>query len=303
MKRFFVSLLALIMAASMCSGLDEPVYAEECKPAAEDLEFSTYRNVSFGGRLKAYTEGESQLSFEISREPDKGTVRLEEDGRFVYTPKENKRGRDSFRYRALDSEGRVSDEATVKIKIEKQKKALTYADMKGSGDEYTAVRLSELGIFTGEQIGGKYCFKPLQSISRGEFISMCMLLTDEKPFSGVISTGYKDDNDIPKWMKPYAATAAMCGVDRGIISEDGSVFAPEKELSITEAAAILDRVLNVKEATALSSVGDIDGNSVYACINLNFTGTPAHEENGGEGLTRAEAAKMLLKVYDIKENR
>ena len=74
------------------------------------------------------------VSFEISTEPVKGSIELGEDGSFVYTPRENKRGRDYFGYRATDSESNVSQEATVIIRIEKQKKDVVYSDMIGCAD-------------------------------------------------------------------------------------------------------------------------------------------------------------------------
>ena len=47
------------------------------------------------------------------------TISLNEDGSFVYTPRENKKGRDYFGYKAIDPEGNVSQEATVIIRIQK----------------------------------------------------------------------------------------------------------------------------------------------------------------------------------------
>ena len=56
---------------------------------------------------------------------------MPEDGssEFVYTPYENKTGKDSFTYVAVDAVGNSSDPATVKIKIEKPNTKVTYADM------------------------------------------------------------------------------------------------------------------------------------------------------------------------------
>ena len=52
---------------------------------------------------------------------------MPEDGssEFVYTPYENKTGKDSFTYVAVDAVGNSSDPATVKIKIEKPNTKVT----------------------------------------------------------------------------------------------------------------------------------------------------------------------------------
>ena len=72
---------------------------------------------------------------------------MPEDGssEFVYTPYENKTGKDSFTYVAVDAVGNSSDPATVKIKIEKPNTKVTYADMDGDPAHKAAIRLAEEG--------------------------------------------------------------------------------------------------------------------------------------------------------------
>ena len=71
--------------------------------------------------------------------------------------------------------------------------------MAGSGEYLDAVTLAENGIFTGEKVGSVWLFEPERQVTRGEFISMCMELADAKLLSGVVSTGFLDDSDIPGW--------------------------------------------------------------------------------------------------------
>ena len=154
-------MIALLISAATLFGPAFCAYAEGSAPVAENLELRTYRNVSVGGRLSAFDPDDDELRFEISTEPIKGSIELEENGIFVYTPKDNKGGRDYFGYRAVDSEGNQSQEATVIIRIEKQKKAVCYSDLQGSGYEYPAIALSENGIFTG----------PIRKRKHGEYES------------------------------------------------------------------------------------------------------------------------------------
>lgn len=304
MKRVLISIMSMTLAIFMFAGLSEHVYAEGTAPVAENLELKTYRNVSVGGNLSAYDPDGDTVSFEITTEPVKGSIALEEDGSFVYTPRENKRGRDYFGYKAVDSQGNYSQEATVIIKIEKQKKDVFYADMQGSPQEYAAVALSENGLFTGEQIGESYCFYPDKTVSRGEFLSMCMILSDEPVFTGVMSTGYTDDGDIPGWMKGYVVTAAMCGIESGYKSEAGSYFDSSAPISKAEASQMLDKALNITPVSYISLNSELDTELAQACANLSACGLIKNSSLiTDEVLSRSEAAQMLCSALELKSRR
>lgn len=299
MRRMLISLAALFMALLMFAGIGQPVYAEGSAPVAENLELKTYRNVSVGGQLSAFDPDGGAISFEISTQPVKGDIELCDDGSFVYTPRENKKGRDYFGYKALDEEGNYSQEATVIIKIEKQKKAVFYPELHGTADEYAATALSEADIFTGEQVCGVYSFDAEREVKRGEFLSMCMALSGEPIVSSVMSTKYNDDSSIPAWMKPYIATATLMGIEP---MSGGASFVPEELISRREAAVMLDRVLELSPVSYMSFEEGIDSELAQACANLSACGVldgTATEET----LTRREAARMLVKAMDIVENR
>ena len=302
MKRILISIMAITLVFFMFAGLAEPVFAEGAAPVAENLELKTFRNVSVGGCLSAYDPDGGAVTFEISTEPVKGSIKLDEDGSFVYTPRENKRGRDYFGYKAIDNDGNCSQEATVIIKIEKQKKDVMYSDMTGRADEYAAVILSENDIFTGEQIGGEYCFFPDRIVTRGEFLSMCMLLSDEPVFSGVVSTGYTDDASIPAWMKGYVATAAMCGIDKGYTAEAGRVFDAAAPISVMEAASMLDKALNITQVSYMPLSAELDADAAQACANLSACGVMT-EGDTADMLSRAQVAKMLASAIGILDIR
>ena len=303
MKRIVVMLIVMLMAFSFFAGSNETASAESNAPIAENMEFLTYRNISFGGRLDAHAPSGEKLKFFICTEPVKGRIELEENGHFVYTPDENKKGRDYFGYKAMDESGRCSQEATVIIKIQKQKQAFSYCDMSGKAAEYAAVRLNELGIFTGERLCGQYVFDPEREVSRGEFISMCMYLCDSDPLSAALSTGYSDDADIPDWLKPYAVTAVMSGADTGLPAEDGRYFAGTASLSYEQAALILDNILNTSIADYLEAPEKVDAAAAQACMNLSACGLVYDSAAEYANLSREEAALMLLTAWQIKENR
>ena len=241
MRKHKISLLCAALCALMLVTAAVPALAEGAEaasgtPVAENLELETYRNVSVGGRLSAVDPEGGALTYEITTEPGKGTVELTKDGRFVYTPDKDRRGRDYFGYKATDSDGNSSQEATVIIRISKQKTQTTYSDMAGDGAAYAATLLAEEGIFTGEKLGGQWVFSPDRSVTRGEFLSMCLELCGTKLLSGVASTGFTDDADIPPYQKPYVATALMDGVISGYSGTSGAAFEPNEPISRADGA-------------------------------------------------------------------
>ena len=303
MKRFLISLMALSLILLTGAGLAAPVYAEGMAPVAENLELRTYKNVSVSGMLSAYDPDGDIAGYEISTDPVKGYVELSQDGSFSYTPGEDKKGKDYFGYKAVDKEGNYSQEATVIISIQKQRKQVSYGDMEGLAGEYYAIALSENGIFTGEQICGEYCFYPDKAVTRGEFISMCMKVAGEPVVSGAISTGYGDDESIPVWMKPYAVTAAMCGIDGGRSRGEERVFDPASPISRREAAVILNKTLGLNDVSYLELDASMEPEAAQACANLSASGIIHEGVLIQDSLDRIEAAELLIKALELVNGR
>ena len=119
MKNASSLFFSLFLVSALFISAAEPAYAEGQPPFAESFELSTPMNTPYEGKLSASDEDSEELLFAITTQPVKGDIALNEDGRFVYTPRENKKGRDYFGYKAIDPEGNVSQEATVIIRIQK----------------------------------------------------------------------------------------------------------------------------------------------------------------------------------------
>ena len=304
MRKHRMSLLCAVMAAALLMAAAVPALAEgesaAGAPVAENLELNTYRNVSVGGRLSAVDPEGDTVTFEISTEPGKGTVELTKDGRFVYTPDKDRRGRDYFGYRAVDSEGNASQEATVIIRISKQKTQTFYSDMAGDRAAYAATLLAEEGIFTGEKLGSQWVFYPQRGVTRGEFLSMCLELCGTRLLSGVASTGFTDDGEIPLWQKPYVATALMDGVISGYSGDSGAAFEPNEPISRVEAAVMLDSALDLTDAEAASA--NAPQWAAQAVANTSSCGILDGALYSAE-LTRADAAEMLAAAIAVREAR
>lgn len=143
-------------------------------PVAENLELTTYRETSVGGRMAAVDPDGESVRFLVTTQPSKGTLEASEDGRFVYTPSEGKRGRDYFGYKAVDASGNLSQEATVILHIKKRPACVEYADTAGLPWDYAACVLASEGVFTGSCVAGHYLFEPDRTVSQGEFLTLCM---------------------------------------------------------------------------------------------------------------------------------
>ena len=290
------------VSAEAQSGAADPSAANTA-PVAENQQIKTYRGVSVGGQLTAKDPEGDPLTFEIATAPMKGSVQLSQDGYFVYTPKEGKKGKDYFGFRAIDSAGNVSQEGTVIIKLVKQKSKVTYSDLTGEGCEYAAIALTENGVFTGESVGSDYVFNPDEQVTRGEFLSMCMTAADKDVLRGVSSTGFQDDSSIGAWLKPYVATALMHGYIQGDSTATGATYSPDEPVTIREACVTLNAVLGVTDVvSAAAYVGEANSGEGWAQAVANLTACgvmPRSWEDVETVLTRAGAAELLANAIGL----
>ena len=217
-------------------------------PVCEDGTLETYKNIANSGTLCAQDKEDTKLTYQLVKEPKRGTVELHDDGSFTYTPGKNKVGKDSFVFTATDPAGNVSNEACVKIRILKPADKATYQDMSGDKDAFAAMWLKDQGLYTGRIIAGNLCFEPDDAVSRGEFLIACMKLAGLEQADGAISTGFADELETPAWQQPYLAAAYQSGMISGTPTEEGLVFRPEDTLSRAEAAVMLQKLLRVLDA-------------------------------------------------------
>ena len=281
-------------------------------PIAENLELCTYKNVAITARFAATDPEGDLLTFQLVDKPARGSVTMPEDGsnEFVYTPYENKTGKDSFTYVAVDAVGNTSAPATVKIKIEKASTKVTYADMDGMPACKAAIRLAEEGIFVGECMGGEYFFNPDTPVSRSEFLTMTMKAAGLDALEAVTTTRFADDDAIPTWAKGYAASALKAGVVQGAADEAGRiVFNAENTITRAEATVLLDRALQVSDVSeAMAAVDELaPAWAVQSAANLESCGVLTTSSTGTLGLndqlTRAEAAEMILGALEVLDAR
>lgn len=297
-------LLSTLSAALLFSVCVLPANAKDGAPIPQNMELETYRGISIEGRLLATDpEGDPIVSYQLATPPVKGEVTVNADGTFLYTPKENKRGKDYFGYTATDDKGNTSQEGTVIISLKKQKTEITYSDMTQNGHHYDALRLAENEIFVGEQIGGQYIFSPHTMISRGEFLSMCMALSDSTILSGVTDTGFSDDSSIPSWQKSYISTALLNGGIRAISETGSTAFDASSPITCAQAAVMVDNIFQVSKVSAANLAQNAPDWAAQSVSNLIACNILPSDCDTAQYLNREMTADMLSAVMDILENR
>lgn len=281
-------------------------------PIARNMDLSTYKNVAITGYFDAVDSEGDTLTFQLMDTPARGAVTLAEDGsaKFVYTPYENKTGKDSFTYVAIDSAGNTSSEAKVTIQINKPDTKVTYADMEGDPAHKASIRLAEEGIFVGSYLNGEYFFDPDRPVTRAEFLTMAMATVGMAPLEDVTTTGFTDDAAIPTWAKGAVSAAVMAGVIQGSRDDSGApVFDASENITQGEATVMLDQLLNLSDVPleVFSAQGSDAHWAGQAAANLAASGVIRVEETNSAalstGLDRAQAAMLLDGALDVLSQR
>lgn len=278
---------------------------ENGAPVARDLELTTYKNVAVTERFDGVDPEGDLLTYHIIKKPARGAVTVQEDGTFVYTPYENKTGKDSFTYVAVDAVGNSSDPATVKVRIEKPDTKVNYADMDGHPAQKAAIRLAEEGIFTGVCMDGCYFFQPDEPVTRSQFVAMVMDTAGLEALEDVERTGFADDGAIETWAKPYVASALKSGLIQGSLDAAGQVvFRGEGTVTTAEAAVLLDRALQVTDVDAQTfAAADTPAWAAQSAANLSTCGVLESNTGLGTELTRGEAAQLLCAALELLDSR
>lgn len=309
-QRVLRRLLLPVLAAGMLTAAFAAQTGGADAPIAQNQSFETCKNVAYYGTLTATDPQGDAVTFQLVEKPARGKVELGEDGSFVYTPYEDKTGKDSFQFVAVDGAGNTSKAAKVTLRIRKPKTKVNYADMEGQESWNAAITLAEAGVMVGEKIGDSYYFHPGETVSRQEFVTMAMAALGVEPIAQTLSTGFADDDSIPTWGKGYVSAALQCGYVRGTTDEAGRViFAPEDGVSRGEAAVILNRMLDITDVAVTTFYPDTvetDAWCFQAAVNLETAGvmdTVSGALELEETLNRGECAKLLVGAMAVAESR
>ena len=168
---------------------------------------------------------------------------------------------------------------------------------------YDVDRAVTLGIFNGT---GTYRFDPNMGLTRAMFVTTLYRLLQSKGVQ--ITSGAQRFSDVPsgQWYSAASAWAATNGIILGY--EDGS-FRPDRTITREEMCVILDRVLTLlgektngtpRHFSDESMISDWAKKSVdrlSACGIMK--GQNGNRFAPRDVSTRAEAATVLLRLYDL----
>ena len=270
---------------------------EDKAPVAEDFAAETYKNLPLAGKLKVSDPEEQPMTYTVTRQPRRGTVTVQPDGSFTYTPKKNKVGVDSFVFTATDPAGNVSREATVTVTILKPKDSAQYTDTAGRDCRFAAEWMKNTGIFVGESLGDSPCFSPDKGVTRGEFVTMLVKALDIPTDEEIRFTGYTDQ--IPTWLEPYLAAAVRSGLTADL--PDRETFGADELITGAEAAVMVQAALDLaipmpdSNAEALSREELLDL-PVWASVALATMEEHGMTLSATEVLTREDTALLLYQA-------
>ncbi len=277
---------------------------ENTSPVAENKErLDTYKNIAVFSEMSARDMENGSLSFEITKYPDKGILTLLGNCKYSYTPIKNYIGSDSFSYTAIDPYGGKSNECTVKIDISRSKNGTVFTDLIAKPCHYDAIRLSDLGIVFGKEVGDNLIFDKDSGISGAELITSMLMAAGIEPKSTGDGITVGSDLLVSASYRPYISTARELGLITGASFSD-----PSENATRAEAFSLVAGLLGLKEKpSVLPDLSDGEQipiwaeTAVYALLEREII----EAENGiiapERELKREEALELLASVVSLRE--
>ena len=268
-------------------------------PVATDSSVETYKNIPNEGSLKVTDPEGKALTYTLVRAPKRGEVALREDGSFVYTPKKNKVGVDSFTFTATDPAGNVSREATVTVQILKPTNPTQYTDTVGLDCRFEAEWLRNTGLFEGEKVSSLPCFFPEKAVTQGQFLAM-LVQTLDVPMEEVSTRSLPENT--PQWLAPYLTAAIRSGLTAGL--PEAETFNADSPITGAEAAVMLQNGLDLAISQETLSTYEALGEDVpvWAAGALTVLQENGITMDANASLTRADAANVLYLVRILAVN-
>lgn len=235
-------------------------------PVLESGSFSTIKNMPLQGTLSAYDPDGDQIMIKVLEGPEKGDISFT-GASFTYEPFYDMTGADKMTVVCVDKQGNYSKKATLSVQIEKERKAFAYADMSTNPSHYSAVKLNEKGILTGEKVGSVYFFHPNEQVTRGIFlVKLIAAMGLEGGLTTCVNSGMQNDGDIPLYLKSYVQLAK----NKNILTE--KLFKPNEIISRAEAVVLIDRAVGIPDvktqALSYSDRADLPSWAVQSYMNL-----------------------------------
>ena len=262
----------------------------------------TQKGIALEGRVRGSDPEGDALTYQVVKYPRKGSLIMESDGSYVYTPRKNYTGDDEFTYVARDEYGNYSTVATVDVSVVKRVSGVEYDDVNGGKLTNAVSVMTASGIMNGRISGDQLLFEPELEVTRSEFTVMAMKAVGIRPSSDRAVTFFDDDADIPNAERPYIALAQKLGYVNGNFDGNGLYFRPNDKITAAEAAVIVRKLLGTASSDAsevfasdeqvVPTWASIPASSLYEAgvvdddwLTLDIT---------SRTLTRADVAELLF---------
>ena len=278
---------------------DKINYAPEHKSADESAA-KTYESVSLVGKLYAEDPEGDELEYIIVSYPKYGTVSLNNDGKYTYTPKEGYVGRDKFSFVVRDSFGNYTKVKSVSLSVYSRPTEVEYEDMIDRPEHNASLAMTAIGVMGGKIVGNKTYFCPDEKLTRCEFVAMLLKSKGIEPDTSAASTFFDDDADIPKGLIGYISVAQRLNIIGGEFEEGKLVFKPNEEISKYECAKIISSLLGGEVSGEEDVFMSDDGGPVWArggVCHMKTLGVFDADEGGlTETVTKADVAEYLYRL-------
>ena len=275
-------------------------YAPEIEESTgTGLYVTTQREVAVYGEILASDKEGDSLEYLVVSYPKRGSVIINPDGEYKYTPSNEYTGYDSFVYVVRDEYGNYSEAREVDIKVIERMSEIVYRDMVDEKEYNAAISMNALGVMSGRQVGSDYYFDKDTGVTRAEFVAMALKARGIRPVGA--STYFDDDESIPVSLKGYVGKAHALGIIDGEYKNSRLNFSPNEPITMYEAADILARMLNITPSSEseYSEYGDVPvfvRGSLDAMVTLGIIAKDPSTYTSP--LTRGSVATMLYAMVN-----
>ena len=260
----------------------------------------TYEAVSVTGRIYAEDPEGDALEYIVVTYPKYGTVSVTDEGKYTYTPRTGYVGRDKFSYVVRDSFGNYTAVSSISLSVYSRPTEVEYEDMAGRTEYNASLAMTALGVMGGKIVGDKTYFCPDESLTRCEFVAMLLKTRGIKADTTVSSTYFDDNDDIPKGLVGYIATAQRMNIIGGEARDGKLVFKPNEQITKYECAKIISSLLGGAESGEEEVFMTDDGVPVWArggVSHMKTLGIFDSDEGGlADTVTKADAAEYLYRL-------
>jgi VCBS repeat-containing protein len=263
-----------------------PVASDDSYGTDEDQALS----VSAPGVLGNDSDAESDpLTAVKVSDPSHGSVTLDSDGSFAYTPDANYNGSDSFTYKANDG-SLDSNTATVTITISAVNDAPVASDDSYGTDEDQTLNVSAPGVLGNDSDADG---DSLSAVLVGDVSHGSLTLNPNGSFSYTPDAGYSGGDSFTYRANDGTANSGTATVTITVSEVNNPPSASDDSYSTDE-----DQTLNVSAPGVLGNDDDPDGDTLSAVLvgdvsngsltlnsNGSFTYTPEANANGTDSFT------------------